>query len=401
MLRLWGPRTGQQVFSTPTGIRFPRFGPDDRLLAAEVRGSDLGLLEVATSREYRTLVRAAAAGKGIYANASNRFDGRLLAVAMRGGVGLWDVKSGKEVAFLDLPGNAFVLFEPSGSLLTNASDGLLRWPVRFEPGLPLSLRLGPPCKLAVPGSGCEVACDSGGRVIACAQFQGAMVIHADSPDQPVRLGPHDDVRMVAVSPDGRMVATGSHHGKGVKIWEARSGKLVKELPILEMISKVCFSPDGKWLATTGGEPRLWAVDSWVEGPRLAGTEPLAFSPDSKLLAVETGHGSVRLVAPDTGLEFARLEDPDQSRARCISFSPDGSQLVTTNRDSPSIHVWDLRLIREQLATMGLDWELPAYAPAPKVDETQPLRVQVELNDPPQSPPVESTAIEAEARKCWG
>src|SRR5262249_19849642 len=158
---------------------------------------------------------------------------------MHGVVALWDLKSDREAAFLDLPGYVWVGFEPSGSLLTNTSDGVLRWPVRAEPESPRSLRIGPPCRLPVPGSGCQVACDSGGRVIASAQFQGAIVWHVDRPDQPVRLEPHDDVRFVAVSPDGRMVATGSFNGCGVKIWEARSGKLVKELPVDQ--SRVCFS----------------------------------------------------------------------------------------------------------------------------------------------------------------
>src|SRR5262249_45550003 len=146
-------------------MALPRFGPDDRLLAAEVSEGVVRLWEVATRREYRTMVRAAAAGQGIYCNATTRPGGRLLAVAMEGGVGIWDLKSGSEVAFLDLPDNSFALFEPSGSLLTNGPSGLLRWPVRAEPESPRSLRLGPPSRLALPGSDCAVACDSGGRVI--------------------------------------------------------------------------------------------------------------------------------------------------------------------------------------------------------------------------------------------
>src|SRR5690606_23639985 len=132
--------------------------------------------------------------------------------------------------------------------------GLFRWPVRAEPGL---LRLGPPHKLSLPGAFCKLACSRDGRVIGSAQFQGAMVLHTDLPDQPVRLGPHNDVRFVAVSPDGQWVATGSFSGTGVKIWEAAGGRLVKELPLAA--SAVAFSPDGKWLATTAGNGCLWEV----------------------------------------------------------------------------------------------------------------------------------------------
>jgi len=61
-----------------------------------------------------------------------------------------------------------------------------------------------------------------------------------------------------------------------------------------------------------------------------------------------------------------------------SFSTDGTQLVTTNNDSSSIHVWDLRAIRQQLAKMGLDWELAPYPPAGPRDIQPPLALSVEL-----------------------
>ncbi|MBI3408129.1 MAG: tetratricopeptide repeat protein [Planctomycetes bacterium] len=185
----------------------------------------------------------------------------------------------------------------------------------------------------------------------------------------MRLEPHDDARYVAVSPDGRWVATGSHNGTGVKIWEARSGAFVKELPV--DMTRVGFSPDGKWLWTW---LRLWAVGSWREGPQIGGGG-FAFSLDSKLLAVATG-GVVRLVDPDTGREYARLEDPNQDRAFYLSFSPDGTQLVASNNDSQSIHVWDLRAIREQLAKMELDWDPTPYPPA-EPDDGKSLRVEVD------------------------
>jgi WD40 repeat protein len=329
---------------------------------------------VAAGGEYRTLVCAAPVGRGNYEITSVHPDGRLLAVAMGDGIGLWDLTSSKELAFLRSQGSTFVLFEPSGTLLTNGSAGLLRWPVRADPASPGLVRIGQPQKLFVPGPICHIARSHDGGVIAVSQFQGGRVLHADRPDQPITLGPHDDARGVAVSPDGRWVATASFTRTGVKIWDALSGKLLKELPI--DLSWVDFSPDGKWLATTGGGLRLWAVGSWQEGPRIGGGNAFAFSRDGKLLAVETGYGAIRMVDPETGREYARLEDPNQDRAFHMSFTPDGTRLVATNGDSQSIHVWDLRLIRQKLAEMALDWNLPPYPP-PRREDGNPLRVETD------------------------
>jgi len=384
ILRLWDPLTGHQLFSaTWPGLGGPpRFSLDDRLLAGSVPDGKLGLWEIAAGGEYRTLVRAAAAGTGLYHNATIRFDGRLLAVGMLDGVGLWDLTSGRELPFLQLPGMNLALFEPSGALLTNGPASLLRWPVQAEPATPPLLRIGPPLKLSLPGSQNVLACSRDGSVIASPQlFQGGLVLHLDRPERPVRLTDHEDVRYIAVSPDGRWVATGSHGASAqVKVWEAQSGNLDKELSV-EPGATVGFSPNGKWLVTGDRGCRLWAVETWRAGPHIDGVArtAFAFSPDSKLLAMETGFGVVRLLDPDTGREYARLEDPHLDRSGSLSFTPDGAQLITTNTDNASIHVWDLRPIREQLAKLGLDWDLPAYRPA-RVYDAKDLRVEVDVGE---------------------
>ncbi len=376
VLRLWDPRTGQQLFSTPAHMRCLRFSPDDRLLAADSDGNHLRLWEVVPACGYRMLVRDPVLGQGEYGSCATSPRDRLLAAAMADGVGLWDASSGIPLTFLPLGRHTAVHFESSGALLTNGQAGLLRWPVRDDAAAPGSVRIGPPQRLPLL-AGEQAAISRNGRVVASAQGWGGLVWDRDVPGSPIPLSPHEDARYIEISPDGRRVATGSHWGTKVKIWEARTGKLVRELPV-EAGSMVRYSPDGRWLATSGGGCQLWAVDSWQKHLHIGGGGALAFAPDSKLLAAEARHGVVRLIDPVTGREYARLEDPSQDRAIALCFYSDGTQLVVSSERS-SIHIWDLRALREQLASMGLDWDLPAYPP-PYPAGKKLLQVRVELGE---------------------
>jgi len=377
-LRLWNPQSGDQLLiGGLKAIGHLRFSPDGRHLPFSTPEGHLSLREIAAGSEYRTIAIGSSEKAIPYFQPSIHRDGRLMAIGVGGGVGFWDIATGRELHFLALPGINFALFEPDGSLLTNGPSGLRRWPVRIDSMSPECIRLGPPQKLSVPGSIFDLAVSKDGKIIGSAQSNGAFVLHTDRPKYPIRLTPHPDARYVAASPDGKWMATGSHAGS-TRIWDAENGKLIKDLAGAGW--RVNVSPNGKWLGTVLGGFRLWVVGSWREGPKIGGDgEGADFSPDSKLLAVETGRGVVRLVNPETGQEYARLEDPNQDRAGRITFSPDGTQLVVASGDHHSIHVWDLRAIRTQLATMGLDWDLPPYPPAP-LDRAKLVPIKLEVSN---------------------
>jgi WD40 repeat protein len=146
--------------------------------------------------------------------------------------------------------------------------------------------------------------------------------------------------------------------------------------------RVGFSADGKWFLTAADELRLWATGSWQESPWRAktSTRVFAFSPnqDLPMLAVETGQGVIQLLDPETGKEFARLENPDQDHAGFLCFSQDGSQLVVSSgADSGCVHIWDLRCLHAELDQRGLDWVQPPFPPAPDPKELPPLQVTVD------------------------
>jgi serine/threonine protein kinase/WD40 repeat protein len=378
-LRLWDSATGEILFQTPLVMVSLRFSRDDKYLAVAVNEDGvLSILEVAPfQRYYRTSVRDPALDRGYYYGAAISSDGRLLAVGMRDGFGLWDVASGKPLTFLPTGTTYCVRFERSGALLASGPTGLVRWSVQAVDATPEKLQIGPPEQLPVPGPGLDFSMSHDGRTIAKANLGYAWLWHQDRLAAPIVLGPHDDVRSVAVSPDGRRVATGSHNGTQVKIWDVETGLLEHELDTTGACV-VLFSPDGRFLLTTYEGLQEWVVGTWQKGRHFGNSG--ALSPDGKTLAITTGNGFVRLVDFETGLEYARLEDPHQDNGNSY-FSDDGSLLVTTNNDSRSIHVWNLRAIREHLAEMGLDWDLPPYPPArqPAVALTEVVVQQAPAN----------------------
>jgi WD40 repeat protein len=363
ILRLWDPLAGRLVFSTHASWNRLRFSADDRFLAAWQHDNTLRIWEVNAGSEYRTLTaNPAARGEREFESLAISPDGGLLAAGTQGGLGIWDCASGELLAFVEnSSGNNHVLWEPSGALLAMGEDGLFRRTIRrqAETGV---LQIGTPERLPLPGVPLAIAQSRDGRVLASAQFAGAVVLHMERPDRLVPLGPQADVRRIAVSPDGHWVVTGGFGGRGgAKVWDARTGKAEKDLFMGDGCYPV-FSPDGKRLVTGAGmtrQIRLWEVGTWAEIPfkePVKGTFPV-FSPDGKLLVVESGAGVARLLDPESGREFARLEDPNQDRANGYSFSKDGTKLVIASSDGRCLHIWDLRALRETLADMGLDWNL--------------------------------------------
>jgi WD40 repeat protein len=191
-----------------------------------------------------------------------------------------------------------------------------------------------------------------------------------------------NLRHVAVSPNGQWVVTAPYWfpAQPISVWNARTGEHERDLDRV-VNGSVTFSPDGKWLVT--GSPtefRFWETGTWARGrvlPRTQGGNSVgnaAFSPDGQLLALTMSQNDIHLLDADTGRELALLQSPSPMFVTGGCFSPDGSRLAVAT-ESQGIQSWDLRLIRQQLAEIGLDWDLPPYPPVPAVGDGEPLRVR--------------------------
>ncbi len=385
--RLWDSNSGQLMASHPGRSWQIQFSRDDRYLMGLHNSSRYYSLEVVESRECRQLY-VKRDGNG-FSSAEFSADGRILATGSASTIRFWDAFSGQPIGSLPLKESDTQMFLPDGrSFITvDRAGGVgLRSLERTGDPAEFAYRLGKPRWLYNTPGLREAALSTDGRHLAATHEHGAESFIFDLQDLPAKamvLKPHQFVDRIAISPDGHWAATASFYNSQVKIWNARSGELLRTLN-LPGPSRVVFSPDGHWLATSTMEYQLWAVGSWQpKGPPSPGNETpewnfTAFSPDGRVMARETTSNKIQLLEAVTEKPLATLEAPDSSAVAKIEFSPDGCTLAATQHDQ-QVQLWDLRLVRQELAQMHLDWDMPSYPPVEQAAGTRAVTLEVEAD----------------------
>jgi serine/threonine protein kinase len=152
--------------------------------------------------------------------------------------------------------------------------------------------------------------------------------------------------IAALSPDGRLVAAIDTRGDVAHVWDAVTGAPVAEIRNdgLEFPG-LAFSPDGSWLATTGGsdvhvlDTRTWRPALTIRGSRVHGLG-LAFDPTGARLVTGATTGDVSIWSIPSGTRIRHLRDIGEP-VDVVAFSPDGQLVVAASRDG-AVRVWRAR-----------------------------------------------------------
>ena len=242
---------------------------------------------------------------------------------------IWEIATGREQRILTGHTNAItaLAFSPNGQELASSSeDGTVRmWdPATGTSSATSSLGAGfaedvvfsPDGRFWVASAG---AADEGGNsVIAIYDAISGEKIHAISIEW-------NNAMPVVITPDDRILSSGGAGEDGeyvsTKVWELKSGRELKTLPVLMM----AFTSDGHWGLSVeykqGAHVNLWDITSGrhvrtITVPYIHLAQ-VAFTPDgTEILAAEDNGSEIKFYETATGKEVRTL--PFSSGA--IAFS---------------------------------------------------------------------------------
>jgi WD40 repeat protein len=147
--------------------------------------------------------------------------------------------------------------------------------------------------------------------------------------------------IVALSPDGKLVAAIDAAGEVAHVWDGRTGAPLAELHNDALaFPSIAFSSDGRWLATSGGDDvRVFDTSTWSLALTLAGPRirSLSFDPTGPRLATGSAKGDATIWAIPGGARIRHLREIGEPVDK-VAFSPNGELVVTASRDGAE-QVW--------------------------------------------------------------
>jgi WD40 repeat protein len=334
-VRLWSTRGWKPVraIETDSGVPFVEFSPYGRLLFFV---SSSGTAMACEPGEIQ--MRQVWSHGGKVAGFDVSSNGKLVATAGEdGAVGIWRVESNQRVAQLKHSGavHAVRFSRTNTHIGTAGADGTGRvWEVSRGAEIARICHDAPVTHIVANQAGSRWATGSADGVIQVfVPRAGAEVFSRACP------GSHGGASAVSHSGLRMAVPAGV---ETVRVVNLSLGKELCRIKHNRIVTGVCFSGDGKRLATACDDwfARLWDPANGTEVKRLdlggAGTA-IAYSFDQTLLCVGMDNGEARLFEVSTGALVRAFRHG--SPVLSVAVSPTGKTVATAGRDC-AVRIWD-------------------------------------------------------------
>lgn len=353
---IWDAFSGEQLLQSLDGT-VVQLSRDERSLLYLRDREGVGARRLLPPRGLRRLILppSLASGWGV-GTLDFHPAGRWLVSAQNGGLALWDITAGHALARLATNAAGTVKFLPGGrELLTCGRDGVQLWPVNPTNDPPT---FGPPRTLFAydPWRFERTALSQDGQRFAAvsSDHQHGVIVEIATTNL-IRLQGHPQRggTFVHFSPDHRWVMTGSHHGTNLHLYDAATGRHIRDLA--SGTGHGIFQRRGPLILGAGvGSYGFWNPESGALIRRATGaTDAFGFAPDDSFYFVNVEDGRLHLRATATDATLAVLNYP-ASTAWAVAFAPEGGSFAAAN-STPQIQLWNLAVLRGELAKLGLDW----------------------------------------------
>jgi WD40 repeat protein len=263
--------------------------------------------------------------------------GTILADGYENEIELWDLKTQRSLpAFRGHTGriSAIAISKDEKILASSSLDGTIKlWDLpnhqlvsTIESGRVSNLVFSPDSALLISSSRAERWADGGLGAV------GVQVWEIATRQRIYSLG-NEPIRAIAVSPDGRLLATGDR--TKTDLWQMKAGDHLETLDSGE-VTGLLFYQDGQTLLTGSSRIKLWDLRN---GGLLktfdSGASDLALSPDGQVLATAAG-GAVHLWQLLTEQSLGSLPASSFS-SLFVQFALEGQMVVAAGTDG--IRVW--------------------------------------------------------------